>query len=148
MHVTLTSVDYIPENDNFKVFVRMYFDDFIRDYKLTFGDIQEKGFSGENSESMIAMQKYLSNKLVIAVNNKQLSASIKDMNLENNEVSMNLIYCNNKNPKTLTVKNLILTSLYNDMSNMMIVRVNNFEEGVKMTSEITEQTFKIKPEKQ
>jgi len=30
------------------------------------------------------------------------------------------------------------------MSNMIIVRINNFEEGFKLTSEMTEQTFKIK----
>ena len=34
VHVTLTSIDYVPEIDSFKVFVRMYFDDFLRDYKL------------------------------------------------------------------------------------------------------------------
>jgi hypothetical protein len=38
---------------------------------------------------------------------------------------------------------LIMTSLYNDQSNMIIVRVNDFEEGVKLTSEKTEQSFKI-----
>ena len=37
-----------------------------------------------------------------------------------------------------------MTDLYADQSNMVIVKVNDFEEGVKLTSEITEQTFKIK----
>lgn len=30
------------------------------------------------------------------------------------------------------------------MSNMILVKINDFEEGVKLTSDITEQTFKIK----
>jgi hypothetical protein len=45
VHVTITSIDYIPGMDSFKVFVRMYLDDFLRDYKLNGGDIQNKDFS-------------------------------------------------------------------------------------------------------
>lgn len=37
-----------------------------------------------------------------------------------------------------------MTSLYNDMSNMILVKINDFEEGVKLTSDITEQTFNVK----
>ena len=37
-----------------------------------------------------------------------------------------------------------MTDLHNDQSNMLIVRINDFEEGIKMTSDLTEQTFKIK----
>lgn len=144
VHVTFTSVDYIPENDSFKVFVRIYFDDFLRDYRLSNGEIQEKGFSGNNSASIDAMQKYLSEKVVLKVNNKQLSAKLEDMVLADNEVSMNLIYGISKNPKTVTIKNLIMTTLYADQANMIIIRVNDFEEGVKLTSGVSEQTFKIK----
>ncbi len=37
-----------------------------------------------------------------------------------------------------------MTGLYSDQSNMVIVRVKDFEEGVKLTPDITEKTFKIK----
>ena len=60
------------------------------------------------------------------------------------KLSMNLEYDYGKKPKTITVKNLIMTDLYSDQSNMIIVKDKDFEEGVKLTSEITEQTFKIK----
>jgi hypothetical protein len=56
---------------------------------------------------------------------------------------MNLEYGVSKNPRTISVKSLIMTRLYGDMSNMILVRINNFEEGAKLTSELTEQTFKI-----
>jgi len=66
------------------------------------------------------------------------------MKLTDNEISMNLKYSTGKKPKTITVKNLIMTGLYSDQSNMIIVRINDFEEGLKLTSDITERTFKIK----
>lgn len=144
VHVTLTSIEYIPENDSFNVFVRMYADDFFRDFKLGGREIQEKGFSGENSDSREQMKSYLSEKVVLKVNNKRLSATLKNMEMADNEISMNLIYGISKRPKTITVTNLIMTGLYSDQSNMMIVKVNDFEEGVKLTSYVTEQTINIK----
>ena len=144
VHVTLTSIDYISEMGYFKVFVRIYFDDFLRDCKLNGGDIQNNDFSGDKPSSRNAMEKYLGEKIIIKVNDKQLSGKLQDMKLADNEISMNLKYIIGRKPKTITVKNLIMTSLYTDQSNMIIVRINDFEEGLKLTSDITEQTIKIK----
>jgi hypothetical protein len=144
VHVTITSIDYIPEMDSFKVFVRMYFDDFLLDCKLNGRDIQNKDFSGDSSSSRDVMEKYLGEKIIIKVNEKQLSGKLQKMKIADNEISMNLEYTTGKKPRTITVKNLIMTGLYSDQSNMMIVRINDFEEGVKLTADITEQTFKIK----
>lgn len=144
VHVTLTSIDYVPEMDSFKVFVRMYFDDFLRDNKLNGKEIQNKDFSIDNSSSRDVMEKYLGEKIIIKVNEKQLSGKLRDIKLADNEISMNLEYNAGKKPKTITVKNLIMTGLYSDQSNMIIVKISDFEEGVKLTADKTEQTFKIK----
>lgn len=144
VHVTLTSIDYVPEMDSFKVFVRMYFDDFLRDNKLNGKEIQNKDFSTDNSSSRNVLEKYLAEKVIIEVNEKQLSGKLQDINLVDNEISMNLVYSTGKKPKTITVKNLIMTDLYSDQSNMIIVKISDFEEGVKLTADKTEQTFKIK----
>jgi hypothetical protein len=144
VHVTLTSVDYVPEIDSFKVFVRMYFDDFIRDNKLDGTEIREKDFSTTDAVCIEKMMKYIEKKVILKVNEKQLSGKLRNMNLADNEISMNLEYGVSKRPRTISVKNLIMTGLYSDMSNMILVRINDFEEGVKLTSDMTEQTFKVK----
>jgi hypothetical protein len=144
VHVTLTSIDYVPELDSFKVFVRMYFDDFLRDYKLGGKEIQDKEFSTTDASFIDKIQKYIAEKVIIKVNEKQLSGKLQNMNLADNEISMNLEYGASKRPRTVSVKNLIMTGLYTDMSNMILVKINNFEEGVKLTSDMTEQSFKIK----
>ena len=144
VHVTLTSIDYMPATDVFNVFVRFYFDDFLRDYKSIDQNYQDKDFSDTNSSSMGVMEKYIGEKIIITVNEKQISGKLHNMKLTDNEVSMNLEYKAGKKPKIITVKNLIFTGLYNDMSNMIIVKINDFEEGVRLTSDLTEQTFKIK----
>jgi hypothetical protein len=144
VHVTLTSIDYVPKADSFKVFVRMYFDDFIRDYKLGGNEIQDKEFSSTDPSSLNKMQRYIEGKVIIKVNDKQLSGKLQNMSLADNEISMNFQYGASKRPRTVSVKNLIMTGLYSDMSNMVLVKINDFEEGVKLTSDITEQSFKIK----
>ena len=122
----------------------MYFDDFLRDNKLNGKEIQNKDFSIDNSSSRDVMEKYLGEKIIIKVNEKQLSGKLRDIKLADNEISMNLEYNAGKKPKTITVKNLIMTGLYSDQSNMIIVKISDFEEGVKLTADKTEQTFKIK----
>jgi hypothetical protein len=144
VHVTLTSIDFIPETDSFKVFVRMYFDDFLLDCKLNNEFIQKENFSGEDSTSINFMEKYLKENIFIKVNDNQLSAKLLNMNMADNELSMNLEYKYGKKPESITVKNLIMTGLYTDQANMVIVRVKEFEVGIKLTSELKEQTFIIK----
>lgn len=144
VHVTMTSIDYVPESVTFKVFVRMYFDDFLTDCRMNGAKVQEENFTGENPASVDVLEKYINDKIVLKVNDKQLVARLQNMSVVDNEISMNLVLPSSKKPKTLTLKNLIMTGLYSDQANMVIVRINDFEEGVKMTPLLTEQTFKIK----
>ena len=144
VHVTLTSIDYIKEMDYFKVFVRMYFDDFLLDCKLKGKEIQNKDFTVNNASTKEVMEKYIEEMIIIKVNEKLLSGELQEMEMADNEISMNLNYNSFKKPKTITVKSLIMTGLYIDQANMIIVKINDFEQGVKLTSDLTEQTFKIK----
>jgi len=144
VHVTLTSIDYMPASDMFKVFVRLYFDDFLRDYKLIDDKFISEDFSDTSPSSVGIMEKYISERIIIKVNEKHISGRICDMKLIDNEISMNLEYKAVKKPKIITVKNLILTGLYSDQSNMIIVKIYNFEEGVRLTPELTEKTFNLK----
>lgn len=144
VHITLTSIEYMPGMDSFNVFVKMYFDDFLIDCKLNGNDIQNKDFSTVNMSSRDVMEKYLSKKIVLKVNEKILSGKIMEMKLNGNEISMNMGYGSAGKPKTVTVKNLIMTDLYDDQSNMIIMKINELEEGVKLTSADTERIFELK----
>lgn len=144
VHVTITSIDYVPETVSFKVFVRMYFDDFKIDCSLNEDTLQEDLFSGENPGSLKIMQKYLNERLLLKVNDNQTVIKVKDFNVVDNEISINLECSSMKKPERIFLKNTIMTDLYTDQSNMVIVRVNDFEEGAKLTSDLTERTFIIK----
>ena len=144
VHVTLTSVDYDKGTDLFKVFVKMYFDDFLRDAKLAGSDGGNINFSVSDTSSLGFLNRYLAEKVILTVNEKKISGKLHDMNLAENEISMNIEYGKIKKPRTISVKNLIMTTLYGDQANMLIVRVNDFEEGVRLSPELTEKTFVVK----
>ncbi len=144
VHVTLTSIDYIPETGSFSVFVRMYFDDFLRDYDLDWEEMQGEDFSADSTSSWNAMTKYIGKRIVIKVNGKELSGRLLKMGIADNEVSMDITYDVGETPGEVLVKNMIMTGLYSDQANMLIVRINDFEEGVKLTADVPEQTFTVK----
>jgi len=143
VHVSLTSIEHIPDTDSVKVFVRMYYDDFLLDYKMLYQNMVTDYLSGDESFPSELMSKYLSEKVVISVNNKRLEGKLIDLELEAeaNEISTNLVYLLEREPVIITVKNEIMTGLYDDQANMTIIRCSGFEEGVKLTPEKTEQTF-------
>ena len=145
VHVSLTSIDHIPGTDSLKVFVKMFYDDFLLDYKLFDSENEsiKKMTAGQLFPAEL-MNKYIDEKVNISVDNKQLRGKLLNLTLKDNEISMNLVYKSDKKPKTISVKNMIMTGLYNDQANMTLIRVDDFEEGVKLTPEQTEQTFNLK----
>ena len=146
VHVTITSIDHVPHTDSLKVFVRMYYDDFLLDYKIFDKKTSIVDFIENQTFPAHMMNKYLNEKVIIHVNNKVLKGELLNLilSLPENEISMNLIYKSYKKPKVITVRNEIMTGLYNDQTNMTIIRINDFEEGVKLTPDKTEQTFSLR----
>jgi hypothetical protein len=145
VHVTLTSIDHMRNTDSIKVFVRMYYDDFLKDYLLSEGEnFSVKELQKGGTIPYDLMNKYLEEKVNIIVNNKQLKGKLLNIELEDNEIRTNLLYRSDKKPKVITVRNLIMTGLFSDQANMTILRINDFEEGVMLTPLKTEQTFSLK----
>ena len=143
VHVTLTSIDHVTNTDSLKVFVRMYYDDFLLDYSLCGLDLPSGAEQFENTFPPDLMADYLDKKINIIINNKQLTGQLLSLTLEDNEISINLLYRSDRKPRVITVKNKIMTELYSDQANMTIIRINNFEEGIMLTPLKTEETFEL-----
>lgn len=144
VHVSLLSVEYSEKTDAFNVFLKIYSDDFMLDYRLLTGDTAKIDFvaNRESAESLIG--KYLNEKVQIFAEGKKLDWKLINFDSSDGELKMNLIFNNKIKSKNYLVKNLIMTDLYQDQSNLLIFRYGNFEEGIKLTAEKQEQTFKVK----
>jgi hypothetical protein len=145
VHVTLTSIDHVSGTDSLKVFVRMYYDDFLRDYKLfdTIGVSLNKFPGGEPFPADL-MNNYLNEKVNISVNNKLLKGKLLNLVMTDNEISINLLYKTVKKLKSISVTNMIMTGLYSDQANMTMIKIDDFEDGVKLTPEKRTESFNLK----
>lgn len=144
IHLSLLSIDYVAEKETVNVFLRIYYDDFLLDsgYKT----------SHENGTDRIAdtlafrdlITGYANEKVNIIVDGRHFPMNLNRYSLSDNELSMNMSFMVNGNISTVTVRNLIMTSLYVDQANMVIVKAAGYEEGVRLTPEKAEKTFEIK----
>jgi hypothetical protein len=144
VHVTLLSVEYSAESEAFNGFLKVYYDDFILDYKLLMGITPGFDFSGNKTAAMNMIENYIKDKVQIFAGKTKLDGKIEDINLSDNELKMNLLFEYRKRSKVFTVRNSILTDIYKDQSNLLIFRYGSFEEGIKLTPEKREQMFKVK----
>jgi hypothetical protein len=143
VHVSLLSIDYAPEGESFNVFLRVYFDDFLLDSGISSADQNKLKFPDQTLFTEGLLERYLNEKLLIAVNGKPVAGKIRNTDLSENELRMNLVFSPVNKINTVTVKNLILTSIYSDQANMTILKVNDYEQGIKLTAAMTEMTFEV-----
>ena len=108
VHVTLTSIDQVQGTDSMKVFFRMYYDDFLRDYKLYDPGCNPEKLSVNESFPADMIIKYFNDKVHIYVNNKLLAGKVMNMKIQDNEIFLNLLFRSDKDPKKIKIRNQIL----------------------------------------
>jgi hypothetical protein len=143
-HVTMTSIDYVQGTDSLKVFCKMEFDDFLKDLQTIDDDRNLYRLFNKQPFPTDLINQYFNSKVLIYVNNKLLIGKLLSANITDTEINLNLIYRSGKKPKSITVRNIILTGWYSDQINLMIIRINNFENGIKLTPVHNEETLIIK----
>jgi hypothetical protein len=136
----MTSVVYDDRKSSFNVFVRLYYDDFLTDFQNLAGIRASDGSSDLKSD----MERYLDDRIRIIADNDELKGKVKTIKLDGNEVSITLVYKKVNKPGTIIIRNSIMAGLYNDMANMVILKIGEYEKGVKMTPENTIETFIVK----
>jgi len=143
VHVSLMSMDYEPEGKIFNMFLKIYYDDFLLDSGLGAGGGDKLVFQGSDEFTRVFLTDYVNEKVRIMVNEDPVKSELEKMDLSDNELRMNLSFGSEAKVRSITVKNQIMTSIYNDQANMLIVKVNNFEEGARLTALENEKTFDI-----
>jgi hypothetical protein len=139
-HVTMTSIDFVQGTDSLKVFCRMNFDDFLKDLQTIDDDRNLNILFSKQPYPFDLINQYFNSKVFIYINKKLLIGKLITVTLTDNEINLNLIYKAYKKPKSITVRNMILTGWFSDQINLTIIRINNFENGIKLTPENNEET--------
>jgi hypothetical protein len=141
IHVTLTTIDQVQGVDTMKVHFRMYYDDFLRDYKLYDRESNLDKISVSQSFPADLVNKYFNDKVHIYINNKLLIGKVLTVTVQDNEIFLNLLYLSDNVPKKIKVTNKILTGLYSDQTNMIFINVNKNEQAMRLTPDHDKETW-------
>lgn len=144
VHVTLMSMDYITKEKTIKAYLKVYYDDFLLDYKLMNGNVDEFDVDNSPGEARKNIEWYLEGRVKVIAGDKIFKGIVDDFSLSDNELKMNLTFIIRGKPESVTVENSMLTGVYEDQSNLLIFRVGDSEEGVKLTPEKSSKDFSIK----
>jgi hypothetical protein len=144
VHVTLTTIEQKPSTDTMKVFFRMYYDDFLLDYKLYDPENKLDKLSVVQSFPTDSANKYFNDKIHIYINNKLLTGKVLKVTILDNEIFLNLFFRSEKDPKKIKIRNQVLTGLYSDQTNMIFISINKNEHAMRLTPEHGTETWSLK----
>jgi hypothetical protein len=143
-HVSMTSIEHVTGTDSLMVTCRMTFDDFIRDMRTIDDDRNLDRLFNNGPYPTDLINQYFNLKVFISINNKLLIGKLLNATRIDKDINLRLYYKTDKKPKKITVRNMILKGWYSDQTNLTIIRINNFEKGIKLTPEYYEETFSLK----
>lgn len=144
VHVSLMSVEYAEKQDVFNVFIKIYTDDFKLDYRLLTGDTANINIVGNNIKAEGIVAEYINARIGIYAEGRKLEGKLISLDSADGELKVNMMFNNRKKSKSYLVKNLIMTDLYRDQSNLLIFRYGDYEEGIKLSPEKQDHIFKVK----
>jgi hypothetical protein len=137
-------VECSPEMGTIKVFLKMSQEDFIYDYRVTVNDDENFEHVVKIDTNKILVSKYVRNRVHFFANDINLKGKITGIDFSNGDLKLNLLYHFNKNAKHFTIQSAILTGLNRQESTLLIFRCNDFEDGVTLTPEKPEYSYKMK----
>jgi hypothetical protein len=143
-HVSITSISYVTGTDSLKVFCQINFKDFLNDLQTIDDDRNLHTIFSKQPFPSDLINQYFNTKVFIYINKKLLIGKLLKADRIGNEIKMYLLFRVEKKPRTITVRNLILTKWHSDQTNLMIIKINDFEKGIMLTPEDNEVTFNVK----
>jgi len=144
VHVTLMSAEYSSEDKGFSIFIKVYYDDFLTDFRTLKGDPPVPDLSKNDPASGSKISEYMAQRVHLFAGETEVPMEVVDFSLADNELRVNMKCRLKKNEKVFTVRNSILADIYKDQTNLVIFNYGSFEEGVKLTSEKREYSFIVK----
>lgn len=133
LHVTLTSIDQEPGSDTLKVFFRMYYDDFMVDYRLYDPDFSAPETQGDTRISDEMLDNYFNDRVRIYINNRLVKGKLTDVSKDDFEISLTLMYKSDKKPGKFKITHEVLTRVYDDQANMIYLNINGYQQASKLT---------------
>ena len=135
VHLSMTTITQPQGSDTLKVFFRMFYDDFLRDYKLYDPDFAKRPGTAATEVPDDLLNKYFSDRVHIFINHKMLQGKLTGSFHDHFEISFTLIFSSFKDPENFRIQNQVLTRIYSDQTNMIYLEINNYHDAIRLTAD-------------
>ncbi len=139
VHVSLTGIEYDGVNRLWSVFVKVWSDDLEADMNLD--ACNSSDLTGNSDERYL---NYLSDRVIIMEDGKPLQMELLSVSADGLEHRFSLRAKGKRGLRSVTVMNRIMTRLYEDQANMLLISLNGMEEGHRFTVTDTIKSYKVK----
>ncbi len=143
VHVSMVSMEYVPEEKGYRLTVRMYSDDLLLDMVNTVDvkeeDITDHVYTGPED----IYEKYINKKLRFTINGKEQQAGLFETEKLEIETIMRLFLKHEGDIETVDIINNILTDIYPDQVNLFIYKDTGNEQAYRFTVGYTEEKLKL-----
>ncbi len=144
VHVSMSSMEYIPGDGGYKITVRMYSDDLLLDlvnmYEIPDEHIDNHVYCGPDD----IYQDYINERLKFVIDGQQYKASLEGSEKLEIETVMRLFIEYHNEINTLDIYNTILKGIYPDQVNLFIYKDNINEMALRFTAVYSRETLELK----
>lgn len=137
VHVSLASLDYDGSNSKFSLFIKLYSDDLENDCRLMTDDPELLLYDDGFTPDTCILKRYFDEKIIIEIDGRRLEGVIGEVDSDAEEVRVSIDYQYKGEARSISVENRVMTDLFADQANLFIIRIGDWEEGVKFTPEYT-----------
>lgn len=139
VHVSLTGIEYDDVNRVWSVFVKVWSDDLEADMNL---GRSGGGLISGNSEERFFL--YLSDRIIIMEDGTPVQMELVSATVDGLEHRFALRAKGKGDADSVTVVNRIMSRLYEDQANMLLISLGGLEEGYRFTATDTVKSYKVK----
>lgn len=132
VHVSVTSVEYVKEKNIFDVSFKLFWDDFEVIIAQKYGVLLNLGKEDERKEKEQYFTQYISESFSLKVDGVELEPKYKRDTI--NEASIWLYYSfpGNFDMKKIEIENRLMLDMFDDQTNLLMVKFGNIEKGFSM----------------
>jgi len=134
VHVSMSSMEYVPMENGYKITVRMFSDDLLLDllslYQLPVEHVDDHIYTGPDD----IYEDYINERLEIKINGQTISATLIESEKLEIETIMRFFIEHDGPADSVEISNAILTAIYMDQVNLFIYKDDNNEQAVRFTA--------------
>lgn len=143
VHVSMSSMEYEPLDEGYKITVRMFSDDLLLDllslYELPGEHIADHVYTGPDD----IYEDYVNEKIGIKINGKQYRAELLESEKLEIETIMRLFVSFEGRADSVEISNTILTGIYVDQVNLFIYKDDKNELAFRFTTTYSEERLNL-----